>query len=731
MKQLLQQLDTGETRLLDVPAPRAGSASLVVESRATVVSAGTERMLVEFGRANLLDKARQQPDKVRQVLDKVRTDGLAPTLEAVRAKLDAPIPLGYCQAGVVVEVGERVRQFRAGERVVTNGAHAEYVRVSQTLAARIPDGVGFEAAAFTPLAAIGLQGIRLAAPTLGETVVVYGLGLIGLLTVQLLRANGCRVIGIDRDAARLALAEQCGAMAIEGGAGGAAEHVLAETGGVGADAVLLTLASQSDDPVHDAAAMSRKRGRLVLVGVTGLHLRREDFYRKELSFAVSCSYGPGRYDPEYEDAGRDYPLAFVRWTEQRNFEAVLALMAQGAVDPTPLITHRIPFADAPAAYDVISGKAPSLGVVLEYPDRGGAAPGVSGRIVPNVAAAASHVPAAGVRGGSRGVVGVIGAGNFAVRTLLPALQPTGARLHTIVSSGGTTGAIAAQKFGFAQTSSEVESVIENEEIDTVFVLTRHDSHARLAERALAAGKHVFVEKPLALSDDALDRVAAAQLGSGCLLTVGFNRRFAPLTQELRALLRGRSGPLTVIATVNAGAIPRDHWTQDPEIGGGRIVGEACHFVDLCRALVGAPIVDLRVTTARDARDRAIDDIAHLSLTFADGSTAVVHYIASGARAFPKERVECFWDGKTVSIDNWRRLRRYGVASPLWERSRPMDKGHAEELRRWMAAVRGEQPVPIPLAELFEVSRWSVQAGRLARDAGAGTDGERESAENGA
>ncbi len=715
MKQLLQQLDTGVTRLVDVPAPSAGSAALVVETRATVVSAGTERMLVEFGRANLLDKARQQPDKVRQVLDKVRTDGLAPTLEAVRAKLDAPIPLGYCHAGVVVEAGDGVRQFRRGDRVVTNGAHAEYVRVPQTLAARIPDAVGFETAAFTPLAAIGLQGVRLAAPTLGETVVVYGLGLIGLLTVQLLRANGCRVIGIDRDAARLALAERFGATVIDGGAGVAAEHVLAHTRGVGADAVLLTLASQSDEPAHDAAVMSRKRGRIVLVGVTGLHLRRDDFYRKELSFAVSCSYGPGRYDPEYEEAGRDYPLAFVRWTEQRNFDAVLALMAQGAVDPLPLVTHRVAFDDAPAAYDVIAGGTPSLGVVLQYPDRGGERPTAAARLV--------ATPGAGAAGRARkptpGVVGVIGAGNFAVRTLLPALQATGARLQTIVSSGGTTGAIAAQKFGFAQTSSDVDDVLNDSVVDTVFVLTRHDSHARLAERALGAGKHVFVEKPLALTEDALERVREAQAASGRLLTVGFNRRFAPLTREVRALLRGRAGPVSVIATVNAGAIPRDHWTQDPEAGGGRIVGEACHFIDLCRALVGSPIRELQVATARDAAGRPIDDIAHLSLGFDDGSTAAVHYLATGARAFPKERIECFWDGKTAAIDNWRRVHRYGVPGPMWERSRAMDKGHAEELRRWMAAVRGEGALPIPLDELFEVSRWSAYAGRVARAGDAG------------
>ncbi|HEX8390998.1 MAG TPA: bi-domain-containing oxidoreductase [Longimicrobium sp.] len=709
MKQLLQQLNTGETRLVDVPVPRAGGNTLVVETRATLVSAGTERMLVEFGRANLLDKARSQPDKVKQVLDKVRTDGLAPTLEAVRAKLDAPIPLGYCQAGVVVEAGPGAGGFRAGDRVVTNGSHAEYVRVPHTLAARVPQGVTDEAAAFTPLAAIGLQGIRLAAPTLGETVVVYGLGLIGLLTVQLLRANGCRVIGIDRDPGRLALAGRFGAVALDGAAGSVSDAVLAQTGGVGADAVLLTLASDSDDPVHQAAAMARKRGRLVLVGVTGLNLRRDDFYRKELSFAVSCSYGPGRYDPSYEEGGQDYPLPFVRWTEQRNFEAVLQLMADGALDPLSLVTHRFPFDRAPDAYEVISGGEPSLGVVLTYPDRGGVLPRPAERVL---------VPAAALTGAaSTGVVGLIGAGNFAVRTLLPALRETGARLHTIASSGGTSGAVAGEKFGFERVTTDVDALLATPEIDTVFVLTRHDSHAGLAERALAAGKNVFVEKPLALREDELDALAARVAESGKLLTVGFNRRFAPLAAEAAGLLRGRAGPVSIVATVNAGMIPRDHWTQDPRTGGGRITGEACHFMDLCRFLAGAPIADVRVTPARGADGRPIDDIAHLSMAFADGSTAVVHYLSSGARSYPKERIECFWDGKTVAIDNWRRLQRFGVPGPWWERGRAMDKGHAEELRVWMDAVRGGGAPPIPLDQVWEVSRWAILAGRMARDAG--------------
>ena len=704
MKQLLQRLDTGGTSLAEVPTPMAGGVSLVVETRASVVSAGTERMLVEFGRANLLEKARAQPDKVKQVLDKVRTEGLAPTMEAVRAKLDAPIPLGYCSAGVVTEVGSRAGGFIPGDRVVTNGPHSEYVRVPFTLAAKIPDGVAFENAAFTPLAAIGLQGVRLAAPTLGETVVVFGLGLIGLLTVQLLRAHGCRVIGIDPDAGRLALAEGFGALGVEAGDDVVA-RVMSLTGGIGADAVLMTLASKSDEPMHQAAAMSRKRGRIVLVGVTGLNLLREDFYRKELSFSVSCSYGPGRYDPTYEEGAQDYPIGFVRWTEQRNFEAVLELMGSSRLDTSSLISHRFDFENAPAAYDLITGGEPSLGVVLTYPARSQTSPAAGSRVVHSSRATSS--PGAGS-------VGVIGAGNFAVRTLLPALKQEGARLRVIASGGGTSGAIAGEKFGFERITTDLDAVFGDDEVDSVFVLTRHDTHARLALRALAAGKHVFVEKPLALTLEDLDAVADAAAGSDRLLMVGFNRRFAPLTDRVRGFLRGRAGPVSIVATINAGEIPRDHWVQDPETGGGRIVGEACHWLDLARTLVNAPIADVSVTAARAADGRVLDDIAHITARFEDGSTAVVHYLANGPRSFPKERIECFWDGKAVAIDNWRSLKRYGVPGPLLERKGAGDKGHAAELRAWMSAVRQGLASPIPLDELIEVSRWSIVAAEQAR-----------------
>jgi len=581
--------------------------------------------------------------------------------------------------------------------------------VPHTLAARIPNGVSFEAAAFTPVAAIGLQGIRLAEPTLGETVVVFGLGLIGLLTVQLLRANGCRVLGIDREVSRLALAERFGAVTLNGMEGDVVQRVLALTDGVGADAVLLTLASKSDDPAHQAAAMSRKRGRLVLVGTTGLDLRRDDFYRKELSFAVSCSYGPGRYDPLYEEGGHDYPLAHVRWTEQRNFEAVLALMADGKLDVAPLISHRFPIERAPEAYDVISGTAPSLGVVLTYPDRGAVAPARESRTITRA------VPArvASTAGGSHAIVAVIGSGTFAVRTLLPALRQQGARLHTIASSAGASGAIAGEKFGFERVTTDLDAIWESSDIDTVFVLTRHDSHASLALRALRAGKHVFVEKPLALREEELDEIAVAMdpaaHPASPILTVGFNRRFAPLTTALRRKLAGRAGPLAMVITVNAGAIPSDHWTRDAVQGGGRIVGESCHFLDLARCLAGSAITDITVNSARDHDGRIVNDVVHLSLAFADGSTAVVHYLANGSRAFPKERIECFWDGRTAAIANWRRLFGYEGAMPWNERARRMDKGHAAEISAWLEAVRSGATAPIPLEELLEVSRWAIRA----------------------
>jgi predicted dehydrogenase/threonine dehydrogenase-like Zn-dependent dehydrogenase len=703
---LLQSLSDGSTQLVDVPVPAATGASVVVQSHASVVSAGTERMLVDFGRASWLEKARRQPDKVRQVLDKVRTDGLAPTMEAVRAKLDTPIPVGYCQAGIVVETGPRCTRFAVGDRVVTNGPHAEYVRVAHTLTARIPDGVSFESAAFTPLAAIGLQGLRLANPTLGETVVVYGLGLIGLLTVQLARANGCTVIGIDRDASRRALAETMGARVVVAAEGTDVAAAVSElTGGHGADVVLLTLAADDDEPVHAAATMSRKRGRIVLVGVTGLGLRREDFYRKELSFQVSCSYGPGRYDPDHEEHGIDYPRGFVRWTEGRNFEAVLGLMADGRLDPSALITHRFAIQDAARAYDVVAGSEPSLGVVLQYAHES-ETPSPPSRSV--VLRAEDVSP-------GRGIVGWIGSGNFASRVLIPAFAKAGAELHTLASSGGVSATVVGKRLGFRRATTDPDGMLGSEALDTLVITTRHDTHASWARRALEAGKHVFVEKPLALELEDVDRIERTVGRSSVVLAAGFNRRYAPFALAAKKAFAGRLDPLVVDILVNAGAIPPEHWTQRRDEGGGRIVGEAVHFIDLARFFVGAEITSLQVQTAGD--QRVIDDVASLQLAFADGSIASIRYLSNGHRGFPKERVELFAGGAVVRIDNWRSMRAWGVAGLTTHVPHAQDKGHMALAAAFMRAVRGEAPPPIPPGEIFEVSRWAIRAGQLAARGG--------------
>ena len=662
-------------------------------------------MLVDFGRANWIDKARSQPDKVRQVLDKVRTDGVGPTMESIRAKLDQPVALGYCQAGIVESVGRGVQGFAPGDRVVTNGPHAEFVRVAPTLAARIPDGVPFEHAAFTPLAAIALQGIRLAAPTLGETFVVYGLGLIGQLAVQLCRAAGCRVIGIDRSPERVAQAEAAGALGVMAADGvDVSAAVVSLTGGVGADAVLLTLAADSDEPVHNAATMSRKRGRVVLVGVTGLALRRDDFFKKELSFQVSCSYGPGRYDVDHEERGIDYPLAYVRWTEGRNFEAVLQLMADGRVTPAALMSHQMPISAAAEAYDLVASGKGGLGIVLQYPEREGAA-------LRTVTLRESSVKAAG-----SARVGVLGAGGFAAKVLIPALRDAGATMEIVASSAGVTASTAARQQGFARATSDAAALCADPAVDFVVIATRHDSHAQWALASLTAGKHVFVEKPLALRVTDIEEIGDAARKAGRMVCVGFNRRFARDVQALRRVLSRRNGPAQVILTVNAGMLPADHWTQDPEVGGGRIMGEACHFIDLGRHLVGSPITSATVAVARQG-GVVVDDIASIQLTHDDGSLVTVHYLANGHRSFPKERVEAFFDGQVVRLDNLRRIESWGVDVDKPGVMAAQDKGHAALVAAFVAAVRDGGSPPIPLEEVLEISEWSVRIAEVARAGG--------------
>lgn len=711
MKQLLQDLSNGKTFLIEAPAPNTAPGTVLINSVVSLVSAGTERMLVDFGKAGFLGKARQQPEKVKMVLEKAGTDGLLTTFEAVRSKLAQPVPLGYSNVGVVAEVGAGVVDFKPGDRIVSNGRHADVVRVHGNLCARIPESVSEETAAFTVVASIGLQGIRLARPTLGESFVVTGTGLIGLLTVQMLRAQGCRVLAIDMDEIKLELARKFGAHTCNPGKGeDPVAAGMAFSQGRGVDGVLICAATKSNDPVTQAARMSRKRGRIILVGVTGLELNRADFYEKELTFQVSCSYGPGRYDPDYEEKGRDYPLGFVRWTEQRNFEAVLDMMEEGRIDVTPLISHRFSFEDAAKAYQALTQEKNVLGVLLQYNSN------YETRHTKQVQLAENYGFEA-----KKPVVSFIGAGNYASRVLIPAFKKSGAQLHTIVTSGGTSGAFHGKRAGFAKASTDMDTVLSSGEINTVVIATQHNTHARFVVKALEAGKNVFVEKPLAISGEELADVehayqAAHNSAPGPLLMVGFNRRFAPQIQKIKSLLEAVQEPKSFIMTMNAGAIPADHWTQDRELGGGRIIGEACHYIDLMRFLAATEIVSIQTRCmGADAEVEVAEDKASILLGFADGSFGTVHYLANGDKNFPKERIEVFTAGRVLQLDNFRKLKAFGWPGfkkmNLWRQ----DKGQKACPAAFLQAVENGGPSPIPAQEVFEVARVTLEAARLLKE----------------
>lgn len=704
MKQVLQDLRGGATRVVEVPCPAVQPGCLLVRNEASLISAGTERMLVRFGRATLLEKARQNPERVRQALEKVRSDGVLATLDAVRTKLETPLPLGYSSAGIVVAVGTGVAQFRVGDRVASNGAHAELVCVPEKLCASVPTGVTAGAAAFTAVTSVSLHGIRLLEPSLGESCVVIGLGLLGLLAIQMLQAAGVRVLGFDVDAERCQLARGLGAHSevLEEGADPVAMGV-AFGDGIGVDSVLITASTFSNDPVNQAARMCRKRGRIVQVGLTGLALERDSFYMKELSFRVACSYGPGRYDAEYEDKGHDYPLGYVRWTEQRNFGAVLDMLARGRLNVEPLVSHRIPVERAGEAYELMQSDR-GVAILLEYPGNSDRQYSLDLHTV-EVSPGAGH-GATGPAARGEIVVGVIGAGNFAVRTLLPLLPRKGCRREVIASQGGVNSGHAARKFGFTKATTNGAAVLGDPTVNSVLVLTRHDSHARYVVEGLRRGHAVFVEKPLCLSLSELQLVAEAYAAATAPnLMVGFNRRFAPHILLVRRLLEGIAEPKCFVMTVNAGVLRADHWSHDPAIGGGRLVAEGVHFVDLLRFLAGAPIVESRGWCVGDRPGMPTrDDQATIALRFSDGSWGAIHYLGNGAASFPKERLEVFVGGRVLQLDNYRALRGFGWPGFRLQRALWRDKGHRACLDAWLASVRTGGPAPIAFAEIEEVHR---------------------------
>ncbi|MGB7926315.1 MAG: bi-domain-containing oxidoreductase [Pyrinomonadaceae bacterium] len=703
MKQVLQNLKTGELAVTDVPAPSLQRGRVLVRTASSLISAGTERMAVDMGKKSLLGKARERPDLVKQVILKARNEGLVNTFNAVRARLSASLALGYSASGVVVGVGEDVTEFSAGMRVACAGlgfaSHAEMLSVPKNLCVRLPEGVSFDAGAFGTLGAIALQGVRLAEPTLGESVVVIGLGLLGQIAVQLLKANGCRVFGIDLDEKKVELARELGA---DGGSRNDEDVqriVMEWTRGRGADAVLITAATQSNQPIELAGEISRVKGRVVAIGTVGLDIPRQLYFKRELTLKISMSYGPGRYDPEYEERGHDYPFAYVRWTEGRNIEAFLDLVAGGRVTVERLVTHRFPIEEGERAYQLITGEAkePYLGVLLNYDTgrelerrveiRKPAAQGTTATTAPSVC------------------LGLIGAGNYAKTMLLPHFKASGVDFRAIATASGVSARDIGEKYGFQYCAPGADEVIDDPEVNLVVIATRHDLHAELARRALERGRHVFVEKPLALTDEELEGVLAAAAGSDAQLMVGFNRRFSPLARAARQHFDGRSSPLSINYRVNAGRIPREHWAHDPREGGGRIIGEVCHFVDLMQFLTGALTTRVYAESIASRNHEITDeDSVFITLRFADGSNGSIAYLAEGDKAMPKERVEIFGDGKSFVLDDFRAATGYRNGREESTKLRNQDKGQAEEVRAVCAVVREGKRAPIALDDLAATTR---------------------------
>jgi len=696
MKQILQDVGTGDVSVYEVPAPSVQRGRLLVRTAASLISAGTERVAVESGRKNLLAKAKERPDLVKQVIEKARTEGIVSTFTAVRAKLDSKNALGYSAAGIVAAIGEGVSNYGIGDRVACAGvgyaSHAEVICVPQNLCARLPEGLSFDEGCFGTLGAIAIQGVRLAQPTLGESVVVIGLGLLGQITVQLLKANGCRVFGIDLDESKLQLARELGAEMCSVPAD-AITMVRDWSRGRGTDSVLITAGTLSNDPIVLAGEISRQKGRVVVVGLVGMDVPRTAYFLKELTLQISMSYGPGRYDPEYEERGHDYPFAYVRWTEGRNIEAFLDLAANKSISIDKLISHRFPIERGEDAYKLITGESnePYLGIVLQYdPNR---------EIATRVEVRSPSKRESKVR------VGLIGAGGYARGMLLPKLKTNGVDFRSVATASGVTASNVAKEFGFETCVSNAGEVIDDGSVNLVVIATPHDTHAGLTQLALERNKHVFVEKPLALNDDELDGVISAASNSTGRLMVGFNRRFSPAARQARAFFADRQAPVSILYRVNSGHVPRESWIQDPIRGGGRIIGECCHFIDLMQFLTGSRTVRI-FAESMTSRDHVITDAdsVFITLKFGDGSNGTIAYLAEGDNALPKERVEIFGGGRTFVIDDFRSTAMFANGKESRASLAKQDKGQTEQIKQVCSVVlTGEEP-PISLDDLAATTR---------------------------
>ncbi len=697
MKQLLQDLKNGEILLEELPLPNCGANEVLIKTERSLISPGTERMLLEFGRSSYIQKAKQQPDKVKMVLDKIKTDGLIPTMETVFAKLGEPMPLGYCNAGTIIEVGSGVTEFKPGDRVVSNGAHSEIVVVGKNLVAKIPDNVSFDQASFTVIASIALQGIRLFQPTLGEKVVVIGLGLIGQITLEFLKANGCEAIGVDIDQGKVALAKTNGFIALNPAMGeDPISFVKNHTDEIGVDGVIITAATKSNAPIEQAAQITRRKGRIVAVGAVGMNIPRPPFYEKELSFYISTSYGPGRYDDKYENEGIDYPIGYVRWTENRNFQAILQLLSKGSLNFDYLITHKYKFLEAPAAYNEILNNRDALGVVLKYESKEKIK--VDKKV--NLLSLNSSTNSSDVN------IGVIGAGNFTKLIVLPILKNANAKLVAISSSKGLSSSLAAKKFEFEYSSTDYKELLNDEKINTIFITTRHNNHAKLVIESLEAGKNVFVEKPLSINIQQLSEVVKccnklAKENRLPKLMVGFNRRFSPFIQEIYKKIKGRSSALAMNMIINAGELPRNLWVHDPVIGGGRIIGEGCHFIDTMSFLADSQLESVNSIAINSEKELAIkNDNVILNLRFKDGSIGTLSYLSNGNKSYPKEQMALFCEGKVFELDNYKKVNAYGSKSlKKWSQ----DKGHKDEMIGFIENIKTSKENLISLESLINTT----------------------------
>lgn len=703
MKQVLQNMRDGKTTVGNIPLPSVKRNSALVRAMASLVSAGTERMVVEFAEKNLISKATSRPDLVKQVISKARREGVIPTIEAAFNKLDQPMPLGYSSAGIIEEIGRDLVGFQPGDRVACAGGgfavHAEYGVIPQNLLVHLPDNVDFDSAAFATLGAIALQGFRLAKPQLGESVCVIGLGLLGLLAVQIARASGCPVFGIDIDPRRVTLARQLGCDAVT--REDCEPQALAFTSSRGFDHVLICADTHSNDPVELAGFLSRDRGTVVAVGAVGMDIPRKIYYEKELVFKISRSYGPGRYDPSYEEAGRDYPYGYIRWTEGRNIAAFIDLLSKNLVDVKPLISHRFPIDQAEEAYELITGKSKEafLGVLLTYPVHENSVTPRKVVFQQNQQTASAPIQ-----------IGVLGAGNYAQAVFLPAIKKAGgASLTAIASASGLSAAHAAQKFGFAIAASDENEILANPDINTVVILTRHQQHARQVITALQNGKAVYCEKPLAITLEELELVEETLSNQpGAFLTVGFNRRYAPFAIKLKEFIHTANAPMVIHYRVNAGFLPSNHWLHDPAQGGGRIIGEGCHFIDLCTFLTGQNPISVTTQALPDGGQFQQDNCS-ITLGYKDGSVAVVQYLANGNKNFPKERLEVFVGGRIGVLDDFRQLELVTETKRTIQHSRfSQDKGHLASWQNFLQSISKSVP-PIPYEELLSVTRASFAA----------------------